>query len=84
MSKEIKSIAPQILWNNFYQLTQIPRPSKKEQKAAQFVADFGRKLNFETIIDEIGNVIIRKPATSGYENAPKNPFTSTHRYGAAS
>ncbi len=69
MSEDIRALEPKLLWENFYQLTQIPRPSKKELKAAEFVAEFGRKLSLETIMDEVGNVIIRKPATSGYENA---------------
>lgn len=69
MSEQIRTLEPKLLWENFYRLTQIPRPSKRELKAAEFVAEFGRKLNFETIMDEVGNVIIRKPATPGYESA---------------
>jgi dipeptidase D len=56
------------LWKNFYNLTQIPRPSKKEAKVVAFVKEFGEKLGLETIVDKVGNVIIRKPATPGYEN----------------
>lgn len=68
MSEEIKKLAPQLLWENFYKLTQIPRPSKNELKAARAVKAFGEQLGLETIMDEAGNVIIRKPATPGYEN----------------
>lgn len=67
MSEEIRKLEPSGLWNIFYSLTQIPRPSKKEQKAAQFVKAFGESLGFETTMDEVGNVIIRKPATPGFE-----------------
>ena len=61
---------PKALWENFYSLTQIPRPSGKKEAIGQFLADYGRKLGLETVVDEIGNVIIRKPASSGYENHP--------------
>ncbi len=64
----IKSLKPESLWNNFYELTQIPRPSKKEEKAAAFAKAFGEKLGLETIVDKAGNVIIRKPASPGMEN----------------
>ena len=68
MSKDLLSLKPESLWENFYQLTQIPRPSKKEQEAVKFVEAFGKKHNLETITDKVGNVIIRKPATKGFEN----------------
>lgn len=68
MSKEITNLEPKSLWNNFYSLTQIPRPSKSEAKAREYVVTFGKNLGLETIVDETGNVIIRKPATPGMEN----------------
>ena len=68
MSKELMSLEPKLLWENFYQLTCIPRPSKKEGEAVKFVQEFGKKHNLETITDKAGNVIIRKQATPGYEN----------------
>lgn len=68
MSKELLSLEPKLLWENFYQLTTIPRPSKKEGNAVKFVESVGKSLNLETITDKVGNVIIRKPATPGYEN----------------
>jgi aminoacyl-histidine dipeptidase len=64
----IKDLEPKGLWKNFYDLTQIPRPSKKEAKVIAFVKQFGENLGLETIVDEVGNVIIRKPATPGMEN----------------
>ncbi|MBN2215347.1 MAG: aminoacyl-histidine dipeptidase [Bacteroidales bacterium] len=67
MSKIITELKPQNVWQNFYKLTQIPRPSKKEEKAVQFVEQFGKKLGLETIKDAVGNVLIRKPATKGME-----------------
>src|ERR1035438_7657641 len=68
MSKDILNLEPKSLWKNFYSLTQIPRPSKFEAKARDFVVSFGKNLGLETIVDEVGNVIISKPATAGMEN----------------
>ena len=68
MSKEITNLEPALLWKNFYSLTQIPRPSKHEEKVRDFLVQFGKNLGLETILDEVGNVIIRKPATPGMEN----------------
>lgn len=68
MSKEILNLDPKPLWQHFYSLTQIPRPSKHEAKIQEFAVKFGKELGLETIIDEVGNVIIRKPATKGMEN----------------
>lgn len=66
----MKNLQPQGLWSNFYDLTQIPRPSGQKEEVSAFLANYGRSLGLETIVDEIGNVIIRKPASPGYENHP--------------
>ncbi len=68
MSEEIRKLEPQNVWENFYQLTQIPRPSKHEKAAVEYVKKVGNSLGYTTIVDEVGNVIIRKPATPGMEN----------------
>lgn len=68
MSNEILSLKPELVWKYFYQLTQVPRPSKHEDKIQQFVYDFGTSLGLETIKDAIGNIIIKKSATLGMEN----------------
>lgn len=64
----IKDLQPKAIWENFYALTQIPHPSKKEEKMVAFMEKFGKDLGLETIVDDIKNVIIRKPATPGMEN----------------
>lgn len=64
----IKDLQPKEVFENFYSLTQIPRPSKKEAQVISFMKKFGENLGLETIVDAAGNVIIRKPATPGYEN----------------
>ncbi|MDN3665682.1 aminoacyl-histidine dipeptidase [Algibacter miyuki] len=68
MSSEIRNLEPKQLWNKFADLNAVPRPSKKEERVIAFMKDFGAKLGFETIEDEVGNVIIKKPATAGMEN----------------
>ena len=64
----IKDLEPKVVWNNFYSLTQIPRPSKHEQKAQDFLYKWGKDHGIETIKDDTGNIIFRVPATPGYEN----------------
>ncbi|MCM1501436.1 MAG: aminoacyl-histidine dipeptidase [Bacteroidales bacterium] len=64
----IKELKPELVWKNFYALTRIPRPSKHEEKVSEYLYEFGKSLGLETIKDEIGNIIIRKPATPGMEN----------------
>jgi dipeptidase D len=65
---DIRNLNPVRVWTHFYSLTQIPRPSKKEEKAIEFLLNFGKELGLETIKDEIGNIIIKKPASAGMEN----------------
>jgi len=68
MSQEIVKLEPKEVWENFYKLTQVPRPSKKEEKIQAFMMDFGKSLGLATEKDRVGNIIIRKPATPGMEN----------------
>ncbi|MFC6267291.1 aminoacyl-histidine dipeptidase [Frigoriflavimonas asaccharolytica] len=65
---EISQLEPKAIWKNFSALNSVPRPSKKEEKVIAFIKKFGEDLNLETTEDEVGNVIIKKPATSGMEN----------------
>ena len=64
----VRNLEPQLIWNHFEDLNAVPRPSKKEERIRQFMVDFGNNLGLETIVDKIGNVIIKKPATAGMEN----------------
>lgn len=68
MNNQIKTLEPKELWNYFAELNSIPRPSKKEHRAIEFAKNFGMSLGLETIVDEIGNVIIKKKATPGMED----------------
>lgn len=67
MSKEVSELAPVAVWRNFSKLNSVPRPSKKEERVIAFMMDFGEALGLETQKDNVGNVIIRKPATKGME-----------------
>lgn len=68
MNSDIKNIEPKAVWKNFALLNAVPRPSKKEERVIQFMVDFGKNLNLETMVDKVGNVIICKPASAGMEN----------------
>lgn len=66
--KTIQSLAPEAVWKHFYSLTRVPRPSGFMKPVTELLLNFGKSLNLESFTDEIGNVIIRKPATPGMEN----------------
>ncbi len=68
MSKEILSLKPEGMWRYFHEITQVPRPSKKEDKIREYLINFGKKYNLETIVDEIGNVLIKKGGTHGMQD----------------
>lgn len=68
MNQEIRQLEPKVLWDKFADLNAVPRPSKKEERVIKFMVDFGTSLGLETFKDAVGNVIIRKAATSGMEN----------------
>ena len=67
MSAEIKDLSPKHVWGYFYDLTQIPRPTGHMEAVTRFMISFGKGLGLETLQDEVGNVLIRKPATPGME-----------------
>ena len=70
MNKELNSLEPTRLWHHFQALNAIPRASKNEGQVTQFMLDFGKSLSLDTTSDRVGNVIIRKPATSGRDDRP--------------
>ncbi|MDR1331182.1 MAG: aminoacyl-histidine dipeptidase [Tannerella sp.] len=67
MSAEIKNLDPQPVWNYFYDLTQVPRPTHSMKRITEYMLAFGQSHSLETVQDETGNILIRKPATPGYE-----------------
>lgn len=68
MSQEIRNLEPKVLWNKFADLNAVPRASKKEEQVIAYMKNFGENLGFETFVDKVGNVIIRKPASPGMED----------------
>ncbi len=68
MSNNIEQLKPDRLWYYFLEICKIPRPSKKEEKIASYIRNFALKHKLECNVDEAGNVLIRKPASPGYEN----------------
>ena len=62
------ALKPASVFEQFAKINSIPRPSKREEKMIEYLQQWGKDHNLETQVDETGNVIIRKPATTGYEN----------------
>ncbi len=88
----IQELDPQIIWKNFYLLTQIPRPSGHLEKVQQFLLDWAKEHGIEAFKDNAENIVMRKPATAGYENrqtavlqahmdmVPQKTDESTHNF----
>lgn len=70
MAKEILELEPKRVWEHFYNLTLIPRPTGQMEEVTKFVINFGKSLGLDTKQDEVGNVLITKPASKGMESAP--------------
>ncbi len=68
-TSEILSLSPSSVWKHFNDLTQIPRPTGQMEEVTKFIMDFGKSLHLEVEQDKIGNVLIKKPASTGYEGA---------------
>lgn len=68
--KTIEGLKPELLWHHFYELSQIPRPSKREEKAVQFVREYAKRNNFKFEEDSVGNIVVHIPASLGKENSP--------------
>ena len=68
LKEALGDLEPQDVFQNFYNITQIPRTSGHTEEIRAFLVSFGQDLGLETIVDDVGNVIIRKPAAPGLEN----------------
>ena len=66
----IQELQPKEVFSIFHEITQVPRPSKREGKIIEWLKAFAVKHNLEYTVDEAGNIIMRKPATPGYEDKP--------------
>ena len=78
----IKNLKPELVFDIFDQITKVPRPSKKEGKIRQFLLDFAEKHGIAVKTDEVGNVVMSKPATPGHESAP-TVIMQSHKIGRA-
>lgn len=70
MNNPFINLEPNKVWQYFYEITQIPRPSKKEDKIIAYLENFAKSKNLEYKKDRVGNIVIRKPASKGGENKP--------------
>jgi len=70
MNPIFTNFTPEKLWYYFGEICKIPRPSKKEKRISDYIVSIAQKLNLEYLIDECGNILIRKNPTIGFENAP--------------
>jgi dipeptidase D len=68
MERKLEQLEPQPIWRYFEDICNIPHPSKKEERIIEYVKEFGKSLGLDTRVDSVGNVVITKPATPGYEN----------------
>ena len=67
---EIRNLQPKLVWEIFDDITRVPRPSKREEKIGAFLVEFAKSHSLEYQCDAIGNIVIRKGASAGYENRP--------------
>ncbi|WP_419726156.1 aminoacyl-histidine dipeptidase [Terrisporobacter petrolearius] len=70
MTNVLKDLNPTLVFKYFEEISQVPRGSGDEKRISEFLVNFAKELNLEVVQDEHLNVIIRKPATAGYENCP--------------
>ncbi len=68
MANVLGHLEPVRVWEIFEDILKVPRPSKKEEKIMEYLMDFARQHNLEVDRDKVGNLLIRKPATAGYQN----------------
>lgn len=68
MNTDISALNPKRVWKHFSAICGLPHPSRHEEKVRAYIQEFAKKNHIECRVDEIGNVILRKPATPGMEN----------------
>ncbi len=69
MEETISKLKPERLWHYFLEICQVPRPSREEGKIAQYVLDFAKRNKLEAARDEAGNILVKKPGSSGKQKA---------------
>ncbi len=71
INTEIKQLRPNILWKHFSEICNIPHPSKHEQQIIEYIKQFAIAQKLEYKIDNVGNIVVLKPATFGFEHRKK-------------
>jgi len=66
----VSTLEPTALWTHFDRILEIPRGSKHEEKARAYVIEVAEGAGLEHRTDAVGNVVVRKPAASGRNDAP--------------
>ena len=69
MSRKLENLKPERVFYYFEELSKIPRESANEQAVSNFLVDTVKKLGLKVYQDKINNIVIKKPATKGYENS---------------
>ncbi len=67
MTKAIAGLKPELLWKRFAEISRIPRCSRNESAASQYVLASAKKLGLAAKSDRLGNIVVRKPASRGRE-----------------
>ena len=67
---KITDLQPKLIWECFDEITKVPRPTHHLDKMKEFLVSWAHKHNIDVATDKVGNVVMRKPATPGHENAP--------------
>lgn len=67
---KITDLEPKLIWQCFDEITKIPRPTHHLDRMREFLVNWANRHNIEVHTDAVGNVMMRKPATPGHENAP--------------
>ncbi len=70
MKENIEALEPRKVWKNFYAINQIPRCSGHEEAVGEYIINFAQNLGLSWKKDEVGNIVISKPATRGMEDRP--------------
>jgi len=66
----IENLEPKLVWKHFDEIRKIPRCSKHEEKIRDYIVNFAHNQGLKTKIDQVGNVVILKPATAGMQQRP--------------
>lgn len=69
-AKVIEGLKPELVWERFYEISQVPRPSKQETKIREYLRNFARSRKLDFKEDLVGNIVIKVPASKGLENKP--------------